>query len=308
MQFGIANSTISCSNAGAADENLAAVGRETPGGQFILGITSLADARRYELSPAALETQGGSTSSTTFTSAAGRSFVGPTDAALRTAAQLMTPSTSVQSWTMPYAGLRTDAKAKAAYPGTMLISTDVATSGLTSATAEHYAQFLDFAAGPGQAPGDGNGQLPPGYLPLTSGNGLGKLVDYTKAAASAVAAQKGSVPSVTGSSPPTTPSPTPTPTVSPTVTTPTTPSTGDSADDSVPPITPPGSPGSSPSVASPSPTPTTSSTPVALSLGTTAATRSSTAGVVFPLMLALALLAGAATVATWRVGRPKKSP
>jgi len=41
------------------------------------------------------------------------------------------------------------------------------------------------------------GQLPPGYLPLTSADGLGGLADYTVAAAADVAAQNGQVPSLT---------------------------------------------------------------------------------------------------------------
>ena len=44
------------------------------------------------------------------------------------------------------------------------------------------------------------GQLPPGYLPLTTANGLGGLAAYTLAAAADVAAQNGQVPPLTSPS------------------------------------------------------------------------------------------------------------
>ncbi|MBV8161306.1 MAG: hypothetical protein JO265_10320, partial [Acidimicrobiia bacterium] len=62
--------------------------------------------------------------------------------------------------------------------------------------AADYAQVLRFAAIDGQSPGDGNGQLPDGYLPLTAADGLGPLATYTLAAADAVEAQQGAVPSL----------------------------------------------------------------------------------------------------------------
>ncbi|HWB65935.1 MAG TPA: hypothetical protein VG708_03795, partial [Mycobacteriales bacterium] len=42
--------------------------------------------------------------------------------------------------------------------------------------------------------GLGQGQLPPGYVPMTAANGLGRLAAYTRRAASAVAAQLGGRP------------------------------------------------------------------------------------------------------------------
>ena len=202
MQFDIANSQIECSDAGQSRiKSWRAIGREGfPGQQFILGITSLADAKRYELDTAALETQGGSTSDKQFANAAGRSFVGPSDASMRAATQLMTPDKSTGSWPVPYSELRSNPKGKDAYPGTMLVSTDVPTSGLLASDAQHLGEFLNFVASAGQHPGTANGDLPPGYLPMTAANGLGKLDAYTQAAAQAVTAQKGVVPSVTGSS------------------------------------------------------------------------------------------------------------
>jgi hypothetical protein len=51
--------------------------------------------------------------------------------------------------------------------------------------------------------------------------------------------------------------------------------------------------------------PQPSSSQAALSLGTTAAKRSTLSAFAFPLVLLLALLAGVATLALWRFDRPK---
>jgi len=56
----------------------------------------------------------------------------------------------------------------AAYPLTMVVYAMVPINGLSHAKAEDIARFLRFAAGAGQDPGDLPGQLPSGYLPLTS--------------------------------------------------------------------------------------------------------------------------------------------
>jgi hypothetical protein len=74
------------------------------------------------------------------------------------------------------------------------MSLDVRTTGLPPVDAQHYATLLKFAAGAGQTPGLGLGQLPPGFLPMTEGNGMRAQVEYTRDAAAAVAAQSGAVP------------------------------------------------------------------------------------------------------------------
>ena len=79
----------------------------------------------------------------------------------------------------------------------MVVYAAIPTSGLPAADATDYAALLTFAAGPGQTPGSGVGQLPPGYLPLTAADGLGGLAAYTLAAAADVAAQNGQVPALT---------------------------------------------------------------------------------------------------------------
>jgi hypothetical protein len=88
----------------------------------------------------------------------------------------------------------------------MVVYDQVPTTGLSATDAAQHAQFLRFAAGAGQVPGTGNGQLPAGYLPLTAANGLGPLADYTNQAADAVQAQAGAVPPVVATPPADTPS------------------------------------------------------------------------------------------------------
>ncbi|MBV9099243.1 MAG: hypothetical protein JO079_14420, partial [Frankiaceae bacterium] len=205
MQFGIANSQLLCTSAGTGgDEKLVAVGREQPGQRFLLGIVPLADAQRYALDTAALLTHTDANAVSAFTDSTGRHFATPTSASLLAAADQLRPSESAGTWTMPYSTMRTSAAGEAAYPGTMLISTDVPTNGLPARDAHHYAEFLRFAATAGQTPGVGNGKLPAGFVPITRANGLGPLAAYTLAAAAAVDAQAGAVPSTRGGSLPAT--------------------------------------------------------------------------------------------------------
>jgi hypothetical protein len=103
----------------------------------------------------------------------------------------MQPDPSVGSWVFPYTDFPGNAKAEEAYPGTMLLSADIRTKGLPAGDAGDYGKYLSFAATTGQAQGSGAGQLPAGYVPIT---GFPDEVDYTKAAAADVAAQKGRVP------------------------------------------------------------------------------------------------------------------
>jgi hypothetical protein len=183
MQFAIAQSTTACSQIDGTTlgEKLVPLGRQTVGFRFMIGVTSLADARRYEVNTAALQTTA-------------NHFVAPDDASLRAAAGFLKPDTKTGTWPIPYATLRTSAKASAAYPGIMVVYAAIPTSGLPAADAADYATLVRYIAGAGQDPGLGVGQLPPGYLPLTTGNGLGTLDAYSLSAAAAVAAQKGALP------------------------------------------------------------------------------------------------------------------
>ena len=152
----------------------------------MLGLTPLADDERYDLQTASLETTPGT-------------FVAPSNASLEAATDLLQPDSTSGTWPIPYDQFETSAGASA-YPGTLVVYAAIPTSGLPAAAATDYADLLTFAAGPGQTPGEGVGQLPPGYLPLTAADGLGGLAAYTVAAAADVAAQNGQVPPLTSSS------------------------------------------------------------------------------------------------------------
>jgi hypothetical protein len=234
MQFAIANSTTVCSQIDGTSlgEKLVALGPETVGYRFMIGVTPLADDARYQLQAAALQ-------------AAPDSFVAPDSASLRAAAALLQPDGKTGTWPIPYAQFD---KSTTAYPGTMVVYAAVPTSGLPAVDASDYSSLLQFIATTGQTAGLGVGQLPPGYLPMTKANGLGPLADYTWAAAADVAAQKGAIPSSTanlptaGSPPTTTTVPTttvPTTTVPPTTVPPTTvpPTTVPPTTTTVPPTT-----------------------------------------------------------------------
>jgi hypothetical protein len=166
-------------------------------------VVSLADARRYGLTTAALQTKSMQDPTTKFTDGNGRTFVLPTEAALGSAASLLERDESSGTWALPYDALPKNASA---YPGFMLVYADVPTSGLNAADANAYSQMLSYIAGAGQVSGPGVGQLPAGYLPLTAANGLGALAAYTRLAAVDVARQgaaapAGAVPPVQQASP-----------------------------------------------------------------------------------------------------------
>jgi hypothetical protein len=82
-----------------------------------------------------------------------------------------------------------DATNPGAYPLTMVVYAMVPTGGIHKSEATKIAQWLDFVAGKGQTQGLTPGDLPPGYLPLTS-----KLRAQTLKAAYDVLHQTGSKP------------------------------------------------------------------------------------------------------------------
>lgn len=200
MEFGIAQSQTVCLLPSPIPGDLTgakmvAVGRQPVGFRFMLGTVSLGDAFRAGMPLASLETTSSVDPSSKITNANGRTFVAPTMDSIKAAAAMLKPDTTTSTWPVPYAAMRNNA---AAYPGTMVVYTDVPTSGLSKSDATNLANLIKFDAGAGQTPGTTAGTLPVGYLPMTSANGLGALVDYANRAASAVAAQSGAVPAVAG--------------------------------------------------------------------------------------------------------------
>jgi len=302
LQFDYSISAVNCST--GAFPSWSAQGQEVPGDTFILGITSLADAYRYGLKTVALETQGGSTSGAKFTTSTGRSFAAPTNPSLRAALKTMKPDVATGSWSVPYSAMRSGAAGKSAYPGTMLISTDVPTTGLPKNLAHDYSEFLDFAAGSGQRPGLGTGELPAGYLPMSAANGASKMLAYTRAAAADVAAQNSQVPSPSNPQVPPSQSPSPAPSSgSPTSggqPTSGSSSGGSSSQSPSPSAGASSSAGASAPATSPGPT---STQPV----GLTADVRSALSGLVLPLVLLIALIIATGTFVAWMLWRPKVS-
>lgn len=168
-------------------------GRQPAGFRFMLSVVSLADAARFDLPLASLQTTSSVAPASSFSSAAGQTFVAPTPASLRAAVATVQPDSTSGTWPIDPKTLRSSKNA-AAYPGTMILYTSIPTKGLPTADAKDYAELLRYAAGPGQVQGSAPGELPAGYLPLTSANDLGGLANYTQRAAAAVENQKGTTP------------------------------------------------------------------------------------------------------------------
>lgn len=171
--------------------------RQPIGSRFVLGIVPLTAVDRYGLRAASLQTTSDLGPSDSFSDAAGRTFVAPDTAGLRAGAALLAPDATSAVWDFPYDELSQPAGEKA-YPGLMAVYADVPVSGLSRSDAARAADLLDFAAGSGQYPGEGVGQLPSGALPMTAANGLAAEVAYTRCAATQVRTQSGVVPSLTG--------------------------------------------------------------------------------------------------------------
>jgi hypothetical protein len=201
MQFSIAQSQTVCLTpspdpTSLAGAKLVARGRQQSGARFMLGTVSLGDAAREGLQLAELETQKSASAPAQFTDATGRTFIAPTTGSLRTAAKLLTPSSTGKYWTLPYSALRSNAADAQAYPGTMPVYAAVPTTGIPPGDAKNLATLLRYVATNLQQPGTGQGKLPPGYLPITAANGLGSLANYTQVAAAAITAQRGAVPAL----------------------------------------------------------------------------------------------------------------
>ena len=141
---------------------------EVPGNRALFAIVDQGDAAAYRFPVAAIPNH------------AGR-YVKPT-AATMSAALADMASTGNRITRQ----IKTKAKGTRDYPLTMVIYAMVPTGGISQQKAARIAQFLDFAANQGQVPGRSPGQLPPGYLPLTS-----KMRAQTLKAASEVLGQTG---------------------------------------------------------------------------------------------------------------------
>lgn len=145
--------------------------RQQPGSRALLAVVDAATAVRYGLPTASLLN-------------AAHQYVAPTNASLLAGAAAMKPSA--------VAGvLAADPSATdpAAYPLTALSYAVASPSTLDAAAGKEYAAFVRYAAGPGQQPGVGPGQLPFGMAPLPD-----PLRAQAIAAAAAIETQAGKPP------------------------------------------------------------------------------------------------------------------
>jgi hypothetical protein len=276
VQYALGNAGISCNYYIDAGGNvlpggtLKPEGRQQPGSRFMLALTSLSDASLLGLRNAQLQsTAVVAHLNAKFTDDSGRSFVGPTDAGLQAAALTSTVDPVTHTWPISYDRLR---QTPDAYPGTVIVYLAVPASGLDPTLAAELGRFMSFAGNAGQQPGNAEGQLPPGYLPMTAADGLGDLAAYAQLAAVAVANQTATVSSAT-------PEPAPTGVTS----------TGGPPVEGVPNLGAAPAPKGSPSPIFSPWTPKVQ-TPAAY----TVRTRSAEAGWVLPIAVLIALLAAAA--------------
>ena len=207
VQFANSTSKVNC-DSDSQPTQFKPSGRQTPGGRFVIGLTSLSGASEYGLDQASLQSSASvADEQAPFTDSTGRTFVAPSAASLGAAAATLQQDSSTGTFPVDYVGLRL---VPAAYPGTMVVYADVPTSGLPATDAINLSKFLLYAAGAGQQVGVNFGTLPAGgYYPMTTANGLGAMVKATVADAAAVAAQ-GSPPAASPpAAPATTAAPTP---------------------------------------------------------------------------------------------------
>ena len=118
MQFDIANSTTVCSqiDGTTVGEKLVALGQQTVGYRFLIGITPLADDERYQ--PPSCRPRGRP-----------QHLCRPDDTSLEKAVALLKPDEQTGTWPIPYGEFDTKQGA-AAYPGTMVVYAAVPTCGL----------------------------------------------------------------------------------------------------------------------------------------------------------------------------------
>ncbi len=147
------------------------VPRQPAGERSLLAVVDTATAARYGLPTASLRNAAGA-------------YVAPTPAGLTAAVARMTPTGTPGV-------LRADPGTKdpAAYPLPNVTYAAAVPSAMDARAGGEYAQFLRFATGAGQTPGEGAGQLPAGYLPLP-----GALREQAGRAAAAIERDAGKKP------------------------------------------------------------------------------------------------------------------
>ncbi|MCF6377908.1 hypothetical protein L2K70_09845 [Nocardioides KLBMP 9356] len=170
------NVQTKCDRATSSDPwKIGRVDRQGVGARFMLGLVSTGDAERLGLQQARLLTSGDT-------------YAGPTADAMTRAVRTATPSKSGEE---PFTlDMRKVLKA-GGYPGTMIVYTAARTANLPAGDAAKVAEFVRVSTSEGQRAGYGNGELPPGYLPLRRTGVTAPLWKQAQAVATAFAEQKG---------------------------------------------------------------------------------------------------------------------
>ncbi|WP_038951835.1 hypothetical protein [Aeromicrobium massiliense] len=182
------NVQTKCTRSSVSDPwKMGRVDRQGIGSRFMLGVVGLGDAARLDLRTASLQTKVTRGSGTAFTNASGRSFVAPTESAVRAAVRTArAPRAALGALTLGPETTRRDA---AAYPGAMVVYTAARLEGMPKADARKVAQFIRVATTEGQAVGAANGQLPRGFVPIVRTGATAALWKQARAVADAVEAQ-----------------------------------------------------------------------------------------------------------------------
>lgn len=202
MQFGISSVRTGCAFDGqdAAALALRQEGAQPVGSRFVLGLATLSAAERYNLRTASLQTRSIVPPATPFENAKGRTFVTGDRTSLREAAAALRPDPAGTQWNVDYDALET-VDGSRAYPGALPVYATVPTEGLDKDESAKLATFLCYSLDRGQVRGLANGQLPPGYLPITTSNGLHEQREYLVSSIAAVRAQAGDVPKLDAAPP-----------------------------------------------------------------------------------------------------------
>ena len=154
---------------------LGRIAQQGIGNRFMLGLVTLADAERYNLTVADLQ-------------AAPGSYVGPTQDGIAAAVGTATQPAPLKPFEISQERIR---RSRSAYPGAMVVYTAAKAEGLDADKAKLVSQFIDVALTEGQVPGRGNGQLPDGYVPLVSSGPTADLYRAAQKTSATILAQQG---------------------------------------------------------------------------------------------------------------------
>jgi len=154
------------------------------GERVMLGLVDLGDAERFGLRTAQLQTSA-TNPGAKFTSSSGRTFVAPDEKGLTKALTAYAKAGESVPFEFDPKKIGT-----AGYPGTVVVYTAAKLANLDKAKAKNVASFIRIATTEGQKPGDGNGQLPDGYLPLTKTGATAAMWNQAQVVADLIEEQK----------------------------------------------------------------------------------------------------------------------